>query len=134
MDTTERVERRHGYGFAAFGTLVHAGLVLALFVLYVVVVPAAKRTFDDFGVSLPWASLVVIRTSNWIAAHWWQMAPVIGLLGAADFWLLTALRSRGRRAALLWLVGVALVLAALVSVTGVAVELPMATLREALNN
>ena len=53
-----------GYGFAAAGTVFHAALVIALFVIMIGFVPNAKKTFDEFGLTLPWLTLTMIRVSG----------------------------------------------------------------------
>ena len=86
-------------GLAIVGTLIPAMLVLSLFVLYVVRIPAAKKTFDEFGMMLPWLTLSVIRISNWVAEYWWAMLPVFALLGAGNFGVLLLLGRRSQTAA-----------------------------------
>jgi hypothetical protein len=126
--------QRGGFGLAIIGTAVHTGLVLALLVLYASYVPAAKRTFDEFGMTLPWLTLSVIRLSNWIAAYWWALIPVFGLTGIVEFVLLMRL---GRRGWILPTIGIALValwLGVGIVVTLFSIALPMAKLREGLAN
>jgi type II secretory pathway component PulF len=108
------------------------GLVLALLVLYVSYVPAAKKTFDEYGVTLPLMTQAVIRVSNWLAGYWWALVPVLLLFGAADFGLLGLLRTRGRFTAVKWVVFFSLVLGLLFAITAVAIELPRAKIRDAL--
>jgi type II secretory pathway component PulF len=132
MSTTPPTDQTRGFALAALGTLAHAGLVLGLFVLYVVYVPAAKKTFDEFGMTLPWATQVAIRLSNWVAEYWWALVPVLLFLGAGDFGLLAGLSARSRLTAWLWIAGVALALAVLAALTAFAIELPMMKLKEGL--
>ena len=121
-----------GFGLATFGTLAHAVLLLGLFVLYVVYVPSAKKTFDEFGMTLPWLTLSVIRLSNWVADNWWMLVPVLVFVGAADFWMTAGLSAHNRSAAVLWVVSVGLALAAFAALTVFAIEMPMMKLREGL--
>jgi hypothetical protein len=133
MSTTPPTKRPPSLALAALGTLAHAGLVLVLFVLYVSVVPSAKKTFDEFGVQLPWLSLSVIRVSNWVCEYWWMLAPVVLGFGVADFGLLAALSTRSQGVALLGLVFVTLMLTSLIAVTTVALEIPKAKIKEGLS-
>ncbi len=132
MSTTSPTHQTRGYGLAITGTVLHAALVLGLFVIYLVVVPSAKKTFDQFGLTLPWLTLTVIRVSNWVAEYWWSTVPVFLLAGAADFGLLAWLGVHTRIAAVLWMVGFALVLSAMIGITLLGIELPMAKLKEGL--
>src|SRR5262249_22107231 len=130
MSTTPPTDQTRSLTLAVVGTLTHAGLVLGLFVVLIVFVPPAKRTFDEFGVTLPWVTQIVIRISNWVAEYWWTTVPVLLLLGACDFVLMAALSAHNRFGALVWLVSVALVLAALIALTQWAIESPITKLRE----
>lgn len=121
-------------GLAIMGTFGPAMLVLSLFVLYLVHVPAAKRTFDEYAMTLPWLTLKVVRISNWVAEYWWALVPVFAVLGAGNFALLVSLGRRSRSAARLWIAGIALVLIGFAVVTIVAMELPMMKLRQGLAN
>ena len=132
MSTAPQTDQTRGFGLATVGTVVPAVLVLTLFVLYVVRVPSAKKTFDEFGLTLPWLTLSVIRVSNWVAEYWWSLGPVLLILGIGHFGLTAALGAHHRFAAMLWVVGVALFLAALVGLTVFAIELPMMKLKAGL--
>ena len=133
MSTTASAKPPVRFGLAIGGILAHAILVLVLFVLFVSTVPAAKKTFNEYGVALPWVTQSVIRLSNWIADYWFVLAPVVLLAGAADFAVVAVLRARSKRLSMLWVVLVSLVLTSFIAVTTVALELPKATLREGLN-
>jgi type IV pilus assembly protein PilC len=134
MSTTRESDGSRGFALAVVGTAVHAALVLALFAGYVVFVPRAKRTFDEFGLQLPWLTQTVIRLSNWIAEYWWATLPVFGLLGIADFALTRWLARRGgfSTPAAMWVVAVGLFLVGVGAVTVFAVQEPMIKLREGL--
>jgi type II secretory pathway component PulF len=132
MSTTPPTSREPSFGLAVAGTVAHIGLILALFALYAFIVPAAKKMFDEYGMTLPWLTQEVIRLSNWIAAYWWALVPVVFLLAAADFGLLLFLSTRSRLAALVFIACVSLALTATVAATAVAIELPKAKLKEGL--
>jgi type II secretory pathway component PulF len=134
MSTAEQTRRTRGLGLAVFGALTHAGLALALFGLLVWYVPAAKRTFDEYGLALPLATQSVIRLSNWVAGHWWALGPFLVFGAVGNFVLLRLLGREGRFGPLVWIAGGTLVLGAAVALTVVTIELPMTKLREALAN
>ncbi len=128
----ERVRTRAA-GLAVVGTALHALFGLALFAGYAWYVPAAKRTFDQFGLRVGWLTADVVRVADWVADWRGQLVPLLGLFGALDFALIWLLARRGPFAApLLWLVGVALLLVGAGALTTYAIEVPMAKLREGL--
>jgi type II secretory pathway component PulF len=131
MSTAPPTQSR-GFGFAAFGTLLHAAQLFALLVLYISYIPRSKKTFDEFGMTLPWFTQTVIKFSNWVSEYWWALVPVAMALGALDFALTVILRKRSTATAILWIVGVVLVLFVPAAIALVAVELPMIKLREGL--
>jgi type IV pilus assembly protein PilC len=135
MSTTpDSADGSRGFALAVVGTAVHAALALVLFAGYVVFVPRAKRTFDEFGLQLPWLTQTVVRLSNWIAEYWWATLPVFGLLGIADFALIRWLARRGgfSAPAAMWVAAVGLFLVGVGAVTLFAVEHPMMKLKEGL--
>src|SRR5262245_30098452 len=106
--STAPAEPTRGFGLAIAGTILHVGLVLALFVIYVVLVPSATRTFDEFGLALPWITQIVIRVSNWASNWWWALVPRVLLLGVINFGFLMWLGGWNRFIAMLWIAGVAI--------------------------
>lgn len=132
MSTTTPTDQTQGFGLAWFTTFAHVTLLFGLFVLYVVYVPANKKTFDEYGLSLPWATQTAIRLSNWIAEYWWALVPMLVFVGVADFWVTAGLSAHSRTLAVVWMVGVALALAAVAALTVFAIELPMMKLKEGL--
>jgi type II secretory pathway component PulF len=132
MSTTQSPNSSPSFAIATLGAMAHACLLLVLFALYVVYVPAAKKTFDEFGLTLPWLTLNVIRLSMWIAEYWWALAPAALVFGLADLSFLWVLSARSWRASLLGALLLSLVPVALIGATTFAIELPKAKLREAL--
>jgi type II secretory pathway component PulF len=136
MSTTSPTGHIQGFDLAWVGTIAHAVLLLGLFVLYVVYVPSAKKTlkktFDEFGLTLHWLTLSVIRLSNWITEYWWALALVLVFVGAADFWMTAELSAHNRFAAVLWVAGVGFALAAVAALTVFAIELSVTKLKEGL--
>lgn len=51
-------------------------LEMILMVGLVGIVPGFRRTFDEFGVQLPWATRLVIGVSEWHAAYWYFVEPL----------------------------------------------------------
>src|SRR5947199_10868168 len=39
--------------------------------IMVSIIPKFKKIFDDFGMRLPWATEMLIKTSMWFAGSWW---------------------------------------------------------------
>src|SRR5438270_5662163 len=39
--------------------------------IMVAIIPKFKKIFDDFGLALPWATQMLIKTSMWFADYWW---------------------------------------------------------------
>lgn len=121
-----------GPGLAAFGTALHAVLLLILAVIYLVRVPAAKKTFDEFGMTLPLMTSGVIRLSNWLVEYWWTRVPAVGLLGWLDFVVIRGLDRTARLNALAWVVCPVVLFSLVGGVTAFAIELPMTKLTKAL--
>jgi type IV pilus assembly protein PilC len=127
-----RADRAGGVGVAVVGTVVLAVLVLALFGMLVFYVPGAKKTFDEFGMTLPWATQTTIRASNWVAEYWLFAAPVVLLALGGNFALLESLGRRGRVVPALLVAAEALWLGTVLTLVAVAILLPMAKLHEGL--
>src|SRR6266436_4205507 len=47
--------------------------VAILTFIMVAIIPKFKKIFDEFGLTLPWATLTLIRISNWMAEYWWTI-------------------------------------------------------------
>ncbi|AMV23035.1 hypothetical protein VT84_01395 [Gemmata sp. SH-PL17] len=124
--------RTRGLGFAAFGTALHAVLLLILAVMYLVRVPAAKRTFDEFGMTLPWMTWGVIRLSTWLVECWWTLIPAVALLGWLDFVVIRGLSRTARLNAIAWVVCPVVPFSLVGGITAFAIELPMTKLTKAL--
>ncbi|HEY1188244.1 MAG TPA: hypothetical protein VGE74_11335 [Gemmata sp.] len=123
---------RPGAATAIIGPAVHAVLLFGLLGLYVGRVPAAKRTFDEFGMTLPWVTLTVIRLSNWLCEYGWALVPFVVIGCAAEFVITWWFGGANRAAAVLWVVSVAVLLGAFGALTVYSIELPMMKLREGL--
>ncbi len=125
--------RTRANGLAVVGTGLHVVLGLALFAGYVYYVPAAKKVFNEFGLTLPWITQSVLRLSSWVAEHQLALVLVIGLLAVIDFLVIWALGRRGMFSLpVLWIVVVALLLFGIGALTTYAIESTMTNLREGL--
>jgi type II secretory pathway component PulF len=124
--------KARGSGLAVIGTVLLTVLMIGVLALNIVVVPGAKRKFDEFGLTLPWITQNVIRVSNWVVENWGMMIPVLVAAGAGNFLLMRQLGQRGSRLPVVWVVAVAALLGAVIAVTLVSIELPMMKLREGL--
>lgn len=133
MSTEPEPRPKHRRFLAALGTALHAVLLFALFVILVAFIPPMKRQFDEFGLSLPWATKIVIRISHWLSEYWWALVPVAGLGLVADFAMTFALGRSGRVGALLWIASVALLLFVLGALSLASVGLAEMKLQEALS-
>ena len=112
------------------GALLHAGFAIGLLLMYVSYVPAAKRTFDEYGLSLPWTTVTVIKLSMWVSDKWWMLVPVFIVFGVLDFVAIWWFAEFGRFAQIAWVVGIVLVFGVVGTLTTVAIEMPMLKLRE----
>jgi len=60
------------------GAMVYPAVVIFVAVailtfIMVAIIPKFKKIFDEFGLTLPWATLMLIRISNWMAEYWWTI-------------------------------------------------------------
>jgi hypothetical protein len=129
MSTAEDPVPRRSPALAILGTLLHGILAAGLLVFFIKGVPAAKKTFDEYGMTLPLITLSVIRVSNWMADLWWAVVPLVPFAAVGDFLLL---RFADRRLSVWWFVAVTVVLFVLLAVAIGAIELSMMQLRAAL--
>jgi|GEM_PF-4148691 len=116
--------RKH-HRVAILGTTHHLGLVAILFVLYLMYVPTAKKSFDENDVTLPWITLNVIRISNWFREYWWSVLPVVVSLSITQFMILLKVDNRSNRVRLklAWVVCIEMLLALIGFATLTAIEL-----------
>ena len=93
----DRETRRRIKTATRYPIIVLCTIAVAIGVINVLVIPAFARVFDSFGAELPWATRLLITTSDFTVNYWFQIlvgcaAAVLGLRG----WLQT---SQGR---LIW--------------------------------
>jgi type IV pilus assembly protein PilC len=78
--------KRKIIGAMVYPTVVICVAVGILTFIMVSIIPKFKKIFEDFGMKLPYATQVLIDTSNWFAEYWWTL-PMFPL----GFWLLMKL-------------------------------------------
>src|SRR6476661_3699201 len=47
--------------------------VAILTFIMVMIIPKFKKIFDEFGMTLPWATNTLIKISNWMSEYWWTI-------------------------------------------------------------
>jgi type IV pilus assembly protein PilC len=60
------------------GAMVYPAVVIFVAVailtfIMVAIIPKFKKIFDEFGLTLPWATMTLIKVSNWMAEYWWTI-------------------------------------------------------------
>lgn len=126
MSTREPIPPTAGSRLALLGTALHGVLLVGLFVVYVVYVPGARKTCDEFGLTLSERALSAIKLSNWVSDNWWLVLPAFAPAAVANVLVIRALGRGGtRRAPLLWILGVAAVLVAFAAATVLTMEQAM---------
>jgi len=133
MTTLAQTEPKSGFKFGLLGTAVHA-LLIALLTINTLRVPAAKKTFDEFGLTLPWITQTYIQFSLWIGDNIVPVTLAVFLLLFTDFVLTQFLGRCNRSAQLFWMIGIGLLLLVVGIFSVVAIELPIIKLKEGLSH
>jgi type IV pilus assembly protein PilC len=60
------------------GAMVYPSVVIFVAVailtfIMVAIIPKFKKIFDEFGLTLPWATQTLIKISTWMAEYWWTI-------------------------------------------------------------
>jgi type IV pilus assembly protein PilC len=60
------------------GAMVYPAVVIFVAIailtfIMVAIIPKFKKIFDEFGLTLPWATQTLIRISNWMSEYWWTI-------------------------------------------------------------
>lgn len=60
------------------GAMVYPAVVIFVAVailtfIMVAIIPKFKKIFDEFGMTLPWATQTLIKVSNWMSEYWWTI-------------------------------------------------------------
>ncbi|MEN8253107.1 MAG: type II secretion system F family protein [Patescibacteria group bacterium] len=78
-------------GAMIYPVIVLVGMVVAIIIMMVAVVPKMAQMYDDLGSELPTMTQIIIDASNWIKSFWWLMGLLL-MLGFFAFraWKKTA--------------------------------------------
>jgi type IV pilus assembly protein PilC len=91
------------------GAMVYPAVVIAVAVgiltfIMVAIIPKFKKIFDEFGMTLPWATQKLIAISNWMSVYWWTIPLFpMGLYLLAKLLRLTRWGNYALDRALLWI-------------------------------
>jgi type IV pilus assembly protein PilC len=91
------------------GAMVYPAVVIAVAVgiltfIMVAIIPKFKKIFDEFGMTLPWATQKLIAISNWMSEYWWTIPLFpMGLYLLAKLLRLTRWGNYALDRALLWI-------------------------------
>lgn len=75
---SEFLEKGQSLKRKVVGAMVYPAVVIFVAVailtfIMVAIIPKFKKIFDEFGLSLPWATKTLINVSNWMADYWWTI-------------------------------------------------------------
>jgi type II secretory pathway component PulF len=70
-------DRKPSFVVTALLVAAVSALWLALWGQLLVVAPATKRRFDDFGLQLPAASKLIVELGAWAQDNWWLVVPAV---------------------------------------------------------
>jgi type II secretory pathway component PulF len=127
-------DRKPSFVVTALLVAAGAALWLALWGQLMVLTPATKRRFDDFGLKVPAATELVLGLGAWAWDNWWLVVPAVLAAAVVCGGVLGWLRHRrGWTAAVSVLAALMLVgLAAGNLIVAASLLLPEAKLREGL--
>jgi type IV pilus assembly protein PilC len=89
--------------------MVYPAVVIAVAIgiltfIMVAIIPKFKKIFDEFGMTLPWATQKLIAISNWMSEYWWTIPLFpMGLYLLAKLLRLTRWGNYALDRALLWI-------------------------------
>ena len=77
-------------GAMIYPVIVFVGMIMAVIVMMVAVVPKMAQMYEDLNAELPVLTQLLIDASNWLARFWWLLL-LFGVLGGGIFqlWLKT---------------------------------------------
>ena len=75
---SEFLEKGQSLKRKVVGAMVYPAVVIFVAVsiltfIMVAIIPKFKKIFDEFGLTLPWATSTLIKISNWMAEYWWTI-------------------------------------------------------------
>ncbi|QYJ75859.1 type II secretion system F family protein [Shewanella sp. FJAT-52076] len=83
----EQETRRRIKSAVRYPTFVLIAISLAMVILNIMVIPKFADMFSRFGAELPWATRILIATSNFFVNYWWLLALLfVGLVGGLAYW------------------------------------------------
>ncbi len=74
----EFLEKAASLKAKVIGAMVYPAVVIFVAVailtfIMVSIIPKFKKIFDEFGLTLPWATQTLIKVSNWMSDFWWTI-------------------------------------------------------------
>ncbi len=74
----EFLEKGQSLKRKVIGAMVYPAVVIFVAVailtfIMVAIIPKFKKIFDEFGLTLPWATQTLIKISNWMSEYWWTI-------------------------------------------------------------
>lgn len=74
----EFLEKAASLKSKVIGAMVYPAVVICVAVailtfIMVSIIPKFKKIFDEFGLTLPWATQTLIKVSNWMSDYWWTI-------------------------------------------------------------
>jgi type IV pilus assembly protein PilC len=105
----EFLEKAQSLKGKIIGAMVYPAVVIAVAIgiltfIMVAIIPKFKKIFDEFGMTLPWATQKLIAISNWMSEYWWTIPLFpMGLYLLAKLLRLTRWGNYALDRALLWI-------------------------------
>lgn len=100
LSLTEQLEKTYELMSKIRGVMIYPAFVLAalfgvVVILLIYVIPALTKLFEEIGGTLPFATIALIKTSNFVLKFWWLLLlMVFGLYGCLILYRRTV---KGRR-------------------------------------
>lgn len=83
----EQETRRRIKSAMRYPIFVLIAIAIAMVILNIMVIPKFADMFSRFGAELPWATKLLIATSNFFVNYWWLLALiVVGVIGGVSYW------------------------------------------------
>lgn len=83
----EQETRRRIKSAMRYPVFVLIAIGLAMVILNIMVIPKFADMFSKFGAELPWATKLLIATSNFFVNYWWLLAlMLVAVIGGVNYW------------------------------------------------
>ncbi|MBT1444106.1 type II secretion system F family protein [Shewanella sp. JM162201] len=83
----EQETRRRIKSAMRYPMFVLIAIGIAMVILNIMVIPKFADMFSRFGAELPWATKLLITTSNFFVNYWWLIGMVlVGVFGGVSYW------------------------------------------------